>query len=943
MHSKILISALSVVAVAGFTTWQFQKDIPQASFSQIEKNKLNASHLKQQAKTDPNSLIAKQAKGAGEYFAAKRLAKGMDLPTKNYTKAIQDKRNYFATNKTAAAEPWQSLGPTQVGGRTRSVVFHPDNADIIYAGGVSGGVWKSIDSGNSWTPLTDDMENLAVVTLAIMPETPSTIIAGTGEGVYIGRPIVRSRGVEGNGIYRSTDDGLTWQAIAMTLDNPDFRFVNKIRVAADSTLFAATGKGLWRSTDVGDNWQLILDQTSRVGGCHEIEIQPGSNPNRLLASCGSFETAAVYQSIDNGDSWSVVIEEEFQGRTTLAYAPSNPNRVYALSAQNQFGEYPYGLNGLYRSDDGGDNWTEVANSDSANVNSRAMLSTTNYVFDCNGSGQYQDGRLAGGGWYYNVLTVDPTDQDRIWTGGLDLWRSDDGGVNFSLASFWWANDSDASYIHADHHLVIYHPNYDGVTENRMYASNDGGIWQTQNSTDALATDNCNQSSSQVSWSSLNNNYAVTQFYHGSVSRDGLTMIAGAQDNGSNYRNANGEWSEILGGDGSYSAIDPRDPSTVYVSSQYANLYRVELQGQGAQYFSIGQEFDAPGLFITPFIIDPNDNERLWFAGLALWRSDNQGNSWRKVSRDEYVMNFIDGMSALATQPGNSNLMLVGGTDGTIYRHVNALAGSSNTVMESTKIAEGYISSINFDRNNPDKVVATVSTFGQLHAWMSMDAGVTWQAIDQAGSAGLPDLPAHDIMVAPHDTNTLYVSTDIGVYVSENNGTDWQPLATGLPNVPVERLVHVRADLQSSLVAFSYGRGVFRTRLTDIANVAPTASDETIALDGFDGQTFLIDLSQYFDDVNDDVLSYSVTGLPSGITVDQFGLMSGQTSVVADSTATLVVSDGELEVSKTINVSIRELEGDSSSGGGSLLFIVGFLISIFSSRLLPSARRSTRFR
>ena len=939
MQAKGTLFTLLALSTTAFVALQFCATDSGNPRSQTSKSKLKASFAKQEAKKDHNSLISKQAKGAGEYFAAKRLAKGMPLPTKNYTQAIQAKREFFNQQNTKSADDWQSLGPQQVGGRTRSFVFHPENPDIMYSGGVSGGVWKSTDGGSSWLPLTDDMENLAVVTLAIMPDSPNTIIAGTGEGVYIGRPIVRSRGVEGNGIYRSTDDGENWQAIGNTLDNPDFRFVNKIRVSQDSTLFAATEKGIWRSTDIGDSWQLVLDQSSRVGGCHEIEIQPSSAPNNILASCGSFESAAVYQSTNSGDSWAVVIEEEFQGRTTLAFAPSNPNRVYALSAQNQFGPFTYGLNGLYRSDDGGTNWTEVANTNSANLNSRSLLSTTNYVFDCSATGQYQDGRLAGGGWYYNLITVDPTNPDRIWTGGLDLWRSDDGGVNFGLASFWWADRDANSYIHGDHHSIVFHPNYNGASERRMFASNDGGLWQTENSTASLATNNCDDSTSQISWSTLNNNYAVTQFYHGSVSRDGRTLIGGSQDNGSIYRDSNGQWSEILGGDGSYSAIDPKDSSTVYVSSQYANLYRVNVGQNTNDYIYIGEEFDAPGLFITPFIIDPNDNNRLWFAGLALWRSDDQGDNWQKVSRDEYNMNYIDGLSALATQPGNSNLTLAGGTDGTIYRHTSALTGSSSLVMQSTKIADGYISAINFDRNNPNKVVATVSTFGQLHAWLSTDAGVSWQAIDQVGSAGLPDLPAHDIIVAPHDTNTLYVSTDIGVYISENNGADWQPLASGLPNVPVEKIVHIRHELQSSLYAFSYGRGAFKTNLTDITNQAPTVTEQVVEFNVTDGERIELDLNQYFDDQNDDLLIYTASGLPSGLSINVSGNITGVVAATAEepvtSIATVVASDSELEVSKSISFNVSNPPESSSSGGGSLYLLISFLLLLSFKRMRES--------
>ncbi|TQV89820.1 putative Ig domain-containing protein [Aliikangiella coralliicola] len=931
LKSLLLIMLFCCVLAAGLPLFVFQS-MP-LSQKELQAEKLRLSHDKKQRK---NRFLEKSPSGAGAYLANKRFPRTKDHLTQlnyshNYVDAIKQKREFFKVHRAFTAEPWESLGPDFVGGRTRSLEFHPDNPDIIYAGGVSGGVWKSVNGGALWTPISDDLENIAVVTLAIMPTSPNVVFAGTGEGVYVGRPIVRSRGVEGNGIYRSINDGQTWEAISFTLNNPDFRFVNKIRAAGDGTLFAATERGLWRSSNSGDTWQLQLEQKDRTGGCHEIEIQPASNPNRLLVSCGSFEDSAVYKSDDNGDSWRIVIEEEFQGRTTIAYSPSNPARVYALSAQNQFGPYPYGLNGLYRSNDGGDSWEQVASTSSANVNNRALLSTTNYVFDCTNTGQYQDGRLAGGGWYYNLLTVDPTDENRIWVGGLDLWRSDDAGENFSLGSFWWATEDRPSYIHGDHHLLVYHPDYDGVTERRLFATNDGGIWQTSNSTDILASDNCNPNTSMVNWQTLNNHYAVTQFYHGSVSRDGKTIIGGSQDNGSLWRSASGDWEEILGGDGSYSAIDPKDSSTVYVSSQYANLARIKIQTGENQVTNIGGSFDQPGLFITPFTLDANDNTRLWLAGLALWRGENSGQSWVKASSDEYPMNFIDGLSAVAVQPGNSNLVILGGTDGHIFRHTAALTGSENFAMEKIKIADGYISAINFDRNNPQKVVATVSTFGELHAWMSNDAGVSWQAIDQPGSSGLPDLPAHDIIVAPHDTNTLYVATDIGVYVSENNGAEWQPLTTGLPNVPAEKLVYNRFDLASHLFVFTYGRGAFKAQLNDVTNYPPLTLQSSPGLSLNQNETISHDVSGYFDDQNDDVLTYSADGLPAGLLLGSEGVISGATSMKGTFTVTLIATDGQLETTSALSITVSATQSSSSGGGGSIHFLLFVLTAMMRMR------------
>jgi len=425
---------------------------------------------------------------------------------------------------------------------------------------------------------------------------------------------------------------------------------------------------------------------------------------------------------------------------------------------------------------------------------------------------------------------------------------------------------------------------------------------------------------------LNNNYAVTQFYHGSVSRDGNTLIGGAQDNGTQWRAANGNWEEINGGDGSYSAIDPKDPNTVYVSWQYANLVKVEIQNGENIKTNITGNFDAPGLFITPFTLDRNNNQRLFLAGLALWRGDTDGQNWVRASRNEYTMNYIDGLSAVAVQPGNSNLVLLGGTDGHIFRHTSALSGNSNYEMEKIKIADGYVSSVNFDRNNPNKVVATVSTFGQIHAWLSEDAGQSWIAIDQAGADGLPDLPTHDIIIAPHDTNTLYAGTDIGVYVSEDNGTSWSPLTTGMPNVPVEELVYRRNNQITSLFAFTYGRGVFKSNITDVTNFSPTALQTSTNLNVAQNQSVEFDASDFFDDQNDDGLTFEASGLPSGLSLHSNGMLTGSVNTVGNYSITLSASDTSLTANMQLNLSIAEATQSSSSGGGSITYLLLCLIA-----------------
>ena len=187
-----------------------------------------------------------EPKGAGYFYSAKRvnLNKAVYGQAK-LSLAAQEKRQFFSANEGTMS--WQEIGPHFVGGRTRAMAFSPANPDIMYAAGVSGGVFKSTNAGQSWRAVFDDMENLAVVSMVVLPDQSEVIYAGTGEGHYVGRPVTRSRGVEGNGIFVSQDGGENWQALSFTLNNPDFRFVNRMAVGQSNSLFAATETGIWRS------------------------------------------------------------------------------------------------------------------------------------------------------------------------------------------------------------------------------------------------------------------------------------------------------------------------------------------------------------------------------------------------------------------------------------------------------------------------------------------------------------------------------------------------------------------------------------------------------------------------------------------------------------------------------------------------------------------------
>jgi photosystem II stability/assembly factor-like uncharacterized protein len=272
---------------------------------------------------------------------------------------------------------WESLGPGNIGGRTRALLVHPNEPAVALAAGVSGGIWKTVDGGQSWGPVGDLLPNIAVNCMARDPANPRVAYAGTGEGYF--REIVRgtSLPLRGDGIYKSEDGGDTWVRLESTA-GPDFYWVNSLAVSRNDPwrIYAATRTGVWRSRDAGNTWARILDAENVIGGCLHIALRTDRATDCLLASCGTFQQATVYlnREAENGGRWEPVLTEAGMGRTSLAIAPSNQDIVYALSTSyvpGPNGIFNGGLHAVFRSDRGGEagSWyAAVRNSSSVKLN-----------------------------------------------------------------------------------------------------------------------------------------------------------------------------------------------------------------------------------------------------------------------------------------------------------------------------------------------------------------------------------------------------------------------------------------------------------------------------------------------------------------------------------------------------------------------------------------------
>ena len=723
---------------------------------------------------------------------------------------------------------WEPLGPGNIGGRTRTLVIHPAQPEIMYAGGVSGGVWKTTDAGQTWTPLADRIANLAVNSMAIHPDNPDVLYVGTGEGHF--REVVRGTWLplRGAGIFKTEDGGTTWSRLPTT-DSPAFHWVNDLIISSKNPnwLYAATRTGVHLSENGGQNWSQLLDPEVN-GGCLDLALRTDLAADWLFASCGTFEQATVYRRrMAANEEWEAVLSEPGMGRTSLAIAPSDQRVIYALSASNvpgPNGRFEQALHAVYRSAGAGAAGTwraRVTNDDPVKVNTLILTNPlgSSYV-DC---GWGDEDSWTPMGWYCNVIAVDPTDPEVVWAGGVDLFRSDDGGRNWGLASYWFAKYPTRyqSYVHADQHAIVFHPDYDGVNVRTMFSATDGGIFRTDNPDGYIGRTEaaiCDPGYSVVSFVDLNHGFGITQFYHGAPFPDGAGYLGGTQDNGTilglDQWGRDG-WVAVWGADGGYVAIDPQNPNNLYVESQWFGLKRSTDGGYSFQSAVNGiTEDNTPEnrsfLFITPFAMDPNDSWRLWAGGRRLWRTDNMAVTWAAASSEPLGSAQV---SALAVAPGNSDFVVVGTTDGFIYRNDAALDAGSNTVWQNSRPRVGFVSSLAFDPSTPGVVFATFAGFGGRHVWRSGDSGETWESIDGTGTTAIPDIPVHSIVVDPVNSGRLFLGTDLGVMTSNNGGRTWSVENTGFANAVTEWLALGTDDQGDPLLfAFTHGRGAWRVAL-----------------------------------------------------------------------------------------------------------------------------------
>lgn len=800
------------------------------------------------------------AKDAAEFFLMRRVSPGeTTLPLDRYVTARQQATLMPAVSladmgarafvrKDAAAlagNSWTSLGPGNVGGRTRSLVINPQDPNIMYAGAVTGGVWKSTDGGRSWAPLTDFLPVLNIGALVMDPNDPNTLYAGTGEWYTFEFP--------GQGIFKTRDAGVTWALLPNTGSNVtvNFQFVNRLVMSPSNPgrIYAATSTGVFTSPDGGNTWTPTALNTGQVyAGCQDLVIRTDRTADYLFASCSGtsiYSNYAIWRNTNaaGGGVWSQVFTASFMGRTSLALAPSQQSTIYAMAASyDSNSNYAYGLLAVYRSMSNGDagSWTtQVANTD-PNITNTLLLQDIAGV-----TGSYcSDGPLTfsnGQGDWDNALAVDPLDSNRVWAGGIGAFRSDDGGVTWGVASLHQI--APPQYAHEDEHLFVFHPGYNGTSNQSMYMATDGGVFRTDNARAAVSTGpkgacvSVFTSAAAIQWFNLNSSYVATQYYHGFAYPGGKVYVGGAQDNGvsrgTDLAGING-YSFFSGGDGGSVAVDPADANTIFQSIQYLSLRRAT---DGSNFISATSgitEKYAHFPFIAYLAMDPNEGKRLFLGGTTnLWRSMDGAVSWTAAAPVEPGSS----VQAIVVSPFDSNTVLFGTQLGYIYRNSAALTSNASAAWTGVRPRSGFVASLAFDPTNPNRVYAVYSSAKSAatdaHVYRSTNGGVTWTPSDGSGNSTLPDIPVFRLIVNPHNPSQLFVGTDLGVFVSPDGGDTWAR-DTSLENVIVEELALDQGLSSNWLFAFTHGRGVYRVPLPNSPSVDCTysVSPTSISVDAF---------------------------------------------------------------------------------------------------------------
>jgi len=806
MNKKILILlSTSIVCLLGWMIFQ----------SRIAKQQ-PPTHI------IPDQIIAEEVEdfsGAGKSLDAWSFARSYPLEkikVNKFTESHEIKQRLLSTNSSNRSD-WEPLGPQNFAGRILAITVDPNHPNTLYAGAASGGLWKSIDDGANWNYLSTGMPVLGVSSIVINPDDSNEMFIGTGE-VYgdfdpddmdpnqstgQGYTIRYRRGTYGIGILKTTDGGLTWDYSLDWSQEEELKGVNCLEISKfnSDVLYAGTTDGLFHSVDGGTTWNNILNLPNVMS----LAMHP-TNDGTMLVGVGVFGSAgsAVYRSTD-GINFTPVGLPDFTGKATMDFSKSDPNIAFA-----SIGNYDETV-GLFRSTDGGINWTLANDYDYA---------------------KYQ-------GWYSHDVAINPTNPSTVLVGGINVYRSTNEGQTLIPESDWLLWNLSAfpvegpeqlpgDFIHADIHQVIYHPNI----PNKIYVASDGGIFKSEN--DGLA------------FVSANSGLQTVQFYQkfSSSLSDPDFAMGGLQDNATAVYRGNLAWERKIGGDGFGTVIDPNDDRSVWGSLYYMRLFYSDdkaenfnsntgiLPGCGGVDPACFSNFSAPICFAPS-----SPNQRLYGASNIVYTIEN--GTTRTATNGGNPLDGNNPVNCLAASPTDHNLVYAGVAP--LYTSPAKMFKSENGGDTWTEVTNGlpdrFPMEVMVDPCDNNVVYTVFGGYDLLsHVYKSEDGGGSWNTLGE----DLPDVPTNTIFIDPENTQDIYVGNDIGVFVSTDGGDTWMTYSTGLPDACMVMSLSYTAASRKLRVA-THGNGVYETDLLHEQEIY-------VAKTGQLGEWYMDDFEASFEDL-----------------------------------------------------------------------------------------------
>lgn len=789
MKKKILLTLLTI----GFTS---QLTFSQQYIEMIDVGTYSVDEIIDSATTYFNQ----NGTGPGTGYKQFKRWEYMAHRLKNedgYLKTAKEKLKFFIVekdeqgsvnvNRESLPDNWQEIGPTNWGmptnwspgvGRVTGISIDETNTDHILLGANTGGVWKTTDGGVSWLPLTDDFINMEVYSVSIDPFNSNIYYFGSTNGL----------------IFKSIDSGNSWN-LWTTIGNSK---VNKIKFhpTNPNIIFAsAENSGFYRSLDGGITW----NQLSTTDRAYDIEFKPG-NPSIVYISGTNF-----YKSVDGGLTFNVVTGFGFNSHKMIGVSGDDPNVVYVLEAW--FGG---DFRALYKSTDSGATFIEL--------NHTQDFLGDSYTGNFGGSQAPRDMDIA----------INPMDADEVHIGGINTWRSMDGGTTFICTGYrdrTFAQSQNIGYCHADIDIMEF-------AGGSLYLGTDGGIFK------ATFPSGLNSNF----YEDLTNGIGIQQIYKIGVAQLSNELITtGSQDNGSNlYNSTITDWRKWLGSDGMEGFIDKDNSDIMYGTTQFGSLYRTEDAGNSI--IDITEPGPGEGNWVSPFAQDPLLPNTIYVGYDAVYKSNDKGLSWSQISQ-----NFASNLSTLTIAPSNNQVMYTT-INGVIYRTLDG--GLSDWEVVTLPLST-YVHSVAIHPTDHNKIaISGESNIAKV--FVSTDGGANWDNYTY-------NLPVWNnglsIVWDDNGANGLYLGMESGIYYIDHTLSDWQEYNTNLPNVIINEL-EINSETKT-LYAGTYGRGLWSSPMVEPA-LAASCQDITVQLDssgnatiqasdvnnGSVGNFFSIDISSF---------------------------------------------------------------------------------------------------